>query len=523
MSGQSISFKEQMAGFPWAQVIVIAFVRFAEPIAFSSLFTYVYFMIKDFDIAKDDAEISKYSGYLASAFAFCQVLTSFRWGRLADRIGRKPVLVIGLTGTTISLLMFGFAKNYYWALLARCFMGLLNGNVGVIRTCLGEIAKEEKNQSLVFATMPLVYQIGAVFGPLIGGNLSGRETRFDFLRPLVTKFPYALPNIFAAIFLTFSMLIALFFLEETHWEYKYRHDYFVDISDEALFRLFGKEKVQRPWRRSEPLETEEGLLADDNSSIVTNIDDEDLISEVGTPRTRIHLQDTEPEEKDELTYRDLLEPQIFFGILCVFISAIHQTVYNEFTPVFLSQNIVRDDDGNLASRFPFKIVGGLGYTSKDTGTLLSSTGFTGAIAVVLLLPYVTRNFKTLQIYRTCILGFPVLYFIIPYLVFLGDNIPLSKVAAYLISASRALLLAMSIPQIQVTINNSAPKKHRAFVNGATVSTASAARCGGPLIWGYIFAWGQRLEIAWLGWWTLVLMSMMTIVMSRKIRDASVIV
>lgn len=510
-----MSLREQMAGFPWAQVIVIAFVRFAEPIAFTSLFTYVYFMIQDFGVAKDNAEISKYSGYLASAFAFCQVLTSFRWGRLADKIGRKPVLITGLTGTALSLLMLGFAKSFHWALIARCFMGLLNGNVGVIRTVLGEIAKNENNQSLVFATMPLVYQLGAVIGPLIGGNLSGKTTRFDSLRPLVESFPYALPNIVAAGFLILSGFIALFFLEETHWDHKYRHDYFLDFSDTILEKLFKVNMGDRPWRRSSDTEAEQSLLANDTVA-------ENLITPEGPDSVTLEtvgIQDVE-QEKVNMTYRDLLEPQIFYGILCIFIAAIHQTVYNEFAAIFLSTDIVRDDDGKLVSRFPFKIVGGLGYSSKVTGVLLSSTGFTGAIAVVVALPYVTRNFKTLSIYRTCIIAFPVIYILLPYLVFLADRQTLSKVASYLLSATRALTQAMSIPQIQVTINNSAPKRHRAFVNGATVSTASAARCGGPFIWGYLLSWGQRLEIAWFGWWMLALVATVNVFMSRRIREAA---
>lgn len=53
------------------------------------------------------------------------------WGALSDRYGRKPVVLIGLGGVAISSLIFGLAKSYWVALLARFIGGALNGNVAV--------------------------------------------------------------------------------------------------------------------------------------------------------------------------------------------------------------------------------------------------------------------------------------------------------------------------------------------------------------------------------------------------------
>ncbi|KAM9889261.1 hypothetical protein OXX69_012889, partial [Metschnikowia pulcherrima] len=125
----NITFREQMAGFPVKQMLVISIMRFSEPLAFTSLFPYLYFMIRDFHIAPTEEEISKYSGYLASSFAFCQFLFAMQWGKMSDRVGRKPVLLCGLLGTSASLLLFGFSTNYYMALFARSLAGVLNGNI----------------------------------------------------------------------------------------------------------------------------------------------------------------------------------------------------------------------------------------------------------------------------------------------------------------------------------------------------------------------------------------------------------
>lgn len=91
------------------------------------IFPYIYFMIQDFKITDDEKMISFYAGMVTSAFTFAEFCAGVFWGRLSDRIGRKPVLLTGLAGTAISVLIFGFAPNLAVALIARALGGLLNG------------------------------------------------------------------------------------------------------------------------------------------------------------------------------------------------------------------------------------------------------------------------------------------------------------------------------------------------------------------------------------------------------------
>ena len=92
-----------------------------------SIFPYIYYMIASFKITSNDRQIAIYSGMVTSAFAFAEFLTGVFWGRLSDKIGRKPVLLTGLAGTGLSMLIFGFAKTLPHALLARALGGILNG------------------------------------------------------------------------------------------------------------------------------------------------------------------------------------------------------------------------------------------------------------------------------------------------------------------------------------------------------------------------------------------------------------
>jgi MFS family permease len=92
-----------------------------------SIFPYSSDMIKYFNVTADDNEILFYAGLVTSAFTFAEFATGLFWGRMSDKIGRKPVLLFGLLGTALSSLVFGFAPSFAVALFARALGGALNG------------------------------------------------------------------------------------------------------------------------------------------------------------------------------------------------------------------------------------------------------------------------------------------------------------------------------------------------------------------------------------------------------------
>lgn len=102
-------------------------------------------MVKDFRVADDD-NASFYAGILVSAFSLAEALTGMIWGSLSDRVGRKPVLLSGCFGTMLSLLVVGFAPNFWIALFGRALGGILNGNIGVIQTMVGELVKRPEHE-----------------------------------------------------------------------------------------------------------------------------------------------------------------------------------------------------------------------------------------------------------------------------------------------------------------------------------------------------------------------------------------
>lgn len=118
----------------------VAIVRLAEPVALTSIFPYAWNCVKNYNIGSGN-DASFYAGVLISAFALSESLTGMFWGALSDRVGRKPILLVGCTGTIISMLMVGVSNNFWFALVGRSLGGLLNGNIGVIQTMVAELVK----------------------------------------------------------------------------------------------------------------------------------------------------------------------------------------------------------------------------------------------------------------------------------------------------------------------------------------------------------------------------------------------
>jgi MFS family permease len=96
----------------------------------------MFYQLKWFDPTLPDSVISSQAGILHASFTAAQFVTAMIWGRVADskRAGRKTVILIGLFGTCISCLGFGFSTSFWQALCFRVLGGATNGNVGVMRT-----------------------------------------------------------------------------------------------------------------------------------------------------------------------------------------------------------------------------------------------------------------------------------------------------------------------------------------------------------------------------------------------------
>lgn len=128
------------------QLAILTFARLSEPLTQTSLQAYLFYQLKSFNPSLPDSTISAQAGIMQGSFTAAQFLTAVWWGRLADSewMGRKRVLLIGLLGTCISCVGFGFSRSFATAVVFRILGGILNSNVGVMRTMISEIVEEKK-------------------------------------------------------------------------------------------------------------------------------------------------------------------------------------------------------------------------------------------------------------------------------------------------------------------------------------------------------------------------------------------
>ena len=171
-------------------------------------------MIESFNVPKND--VAKWAGVVTAAFSLTQACTGFLWGRAADRWGRKPTILYAVSSALFSCLLFGFSQNLPWAIVARAMAGGTNGNVGTFRTVVAEMIPEKELQARAFSLMPLVFTMGSILGPGLGGALANPAARHPNVfgkSAFLKRFPYALPNIAAASFFLIGLVTGFLFLE----------------------------------------------------------------------------------------------------------------------------------------------------------------------------------------------------------------------------------------------------------------------------------------------------------------------
>jgi DHA1 family tetracycline resistance protein-like MFS transporter len=110
------------------------------------------------------------------AFSLGQFLGAPLFGRLSDRLGRKPVLLATQSGAILAYLMMAWAESFTALLVARFVTGFMAGNVSVVLAIVADRTPLEK-RAKVMGQIGAGYGVGFIMGPLIGGELSGLDPR----------------------------------------------------------------------------------------------------------------------------------------------------------------------------------------------------------------------------------------------------------------------------------------------------------------------------------------------------------
>ncbi|KAK3678559.1 hypothetical protein LTR78_001857 [Recurvomyces mirabilis] len=514
------------------QLAILTLSRLSEPLASTSLQSYIFYQLKTFHAPgaspPTDATVATQAGILAAAFTGAQMCTAVLWGRAADseRMGRKKVILVGLLGTSIGVLGFGFSSSFAQAVVWRAIGGALNGNIGVMRTMISEIVREKRFQSRAFLLLPMTFNVGVIIGPLLGGLLADPVGSYPWLfgkeyGGWLRMWPYALPSVVCAAFLSFSALGVILGLEETLEGLQGKPDYGLRFSS-WVARTFGWSK-----RRSQEYQS---LAAHEHAV-------QDF--EMSAPH---HSRQPSAIKKQKLPLSRIWTPNVVLTLLAHGCLAAHVGCFNNLWFVFLSTPRYtarsKNNDGDSTTihlpkgytpHAPFTFTGGLALPPPSIGTALAILGVIGISMQLLLYPRVSWRLGTVRSYRYSLLLFPISYTLAPYLAVIPSSSPAPHPASggWIWTAITFLLLiqvtarTFSLPATAILVNNSCPHPSvLGTVHGIAQTVSSAARTVGPVLVGWGYGRGLEKGVVGAAWWGLAIWAVLGVVVGRWVREGS---
>lgn len=378
------------------QLLLLAFLSLAEQTALNSIGPYLPEMVGSMPgIPKEESGL--YVGLLASAFALAQLSTNFLWGYMSDVVGRKPVLLAGTFSLMCCFCAFGFCKQYWQMIVVHAAMGLLNGNAACVPTVLGEVT-DRSNQSKAFTYLPVIYSLGGLTGPALGGILVGR---------LGKEFPYLGPNVLSAAVLAASVIVVGIWFEETleyvevdPWRPTWTTRLSARISN-FFNRTPRRESWSTRWPRPQAANQTQPLLSpsSDETASDDNDDspDDEETGEMAKPADGNHEQPK--------PWRDLLNRTTMILLVTYLIFQLANISFNSLYPIF------------AASPTPT----GRDLSPSKIGISLSFAGLITIIFQAFLFQPLKSRFGNLGTYRFALFGLAVSMVIMPWVGYVDDK------------------------------------------------------------------------------------------------------
>lgn len=174
---------------------IIALIALVNMIGYGIIIPILYSFSKKYGLS--DFE----NGLLFALFSICQFFSTPIIGRLSDKYGRKPMLLVSIAGTAVSFFMMAFAPNALFLFLSRALDGLTAGNIPVAFAVISDSTKPE-DRAKAFGLIGSALNFGFVFGPAIAAFTVGLGATLPFL--------------IAGIITTVAVILTAVYLPETN-------------------------------------------------------------------------------------------------------------------------------------------------------------------------------------------------------------------------------------------------------------------------------------------------------------------
>ncbi|MEO5717857.1 MAG: MFS transporter [Chthoniobacterales bacterium] len=167
-------------------------------------------------------------GWLTGIYSGMQIIFTPLLGRLSDRVGRRPVLIVSLAGTALGFLVMGWATSLTLLFAARIIDGVSGGNISTAQAYIADISTPE-NRSRSMGIIGAAFGLGFTFGPMIGGVMS--------------HISYSAPFYFAAALAAVNVVLLYFILPESlsaeHRAHPRQRTRMADVFQHGDARMFG--------------------------------------------------------------------------------------------------------------------------------------------------------------------------------------------------------------------------------------------------------------------------------------------
>ncbi|XP_037438845.1 probable peptide/nitrate transporter At3g43790 isoform X1 [Triticum dicoccoides] len=416
-------------GVPYLNFFYVWVVCLCAALPIQSLFPYLYFMIRELNVAKQEEDIGFYAGFVGAAYFLGRTTSAVPWGMFADKYGRKPCIMISILSVIVFNTLFGLSTTYWMAIITRGLLGLLCGILGPIKAYASEVCRKE-HQALGISLVTSSRSIALIIGPAIGGFLARPAKKYPNLfseESIFGRFPYFLPC-FVISALAAVAGVACIWLPETLHMY---HDDKIEAID-----TIGAQVTE--------LNIEEGIAKQSRSGRMASM-------------------------KSLLKNRQLMSA---ITLYCVF--SLHDTAYLEIFSLWA-----------VSSR-KYR---GLSLTSQDVGSVLAISGFGVLVYQLVIYPLLAKYAGLIKPFRFAAVLSILMLTTYP---FMGNLYGVElKVLINIASLLKNLFAATITVACNILQNTAVIQEQRGVANGISVTLMSIFKAVAPAAGGILFSWAQK--------------------------------
>mmetsp|Transcript_155826 Transcript_155826/g.283441 ORF Transcript_155826/g.283441 Transcript_155826/m.283441 type:complete len:565 (+) Transcript_155826:119-1813(+) len=495
-------------GIPVGQMLLLCSALFASSIGITFVFPFLPFQVGFFHVGV--SEIGYYAGIVGSSYMIGRASSSVPWGIIADRHGRKRVLVLSMYLMAAATLVYGLAPTFSMAVLARFACGASNGILGPGKSLASEICEQDEQTQATAMTMVMTaFNLGSIVGPAVGGWLAEPATKYPFHfseTGLFGRMPFLLPALAVVVGILVCGVLVHLHLQESlsaddeskdaigavakrkqvkvcPGERQHKSDISrgKHIKKHAIYLSVAEEEKESPGTPASESVKEQVFATPYGAPAEHSDDDCDRssgeVSGEGQPETAPQPceQPQLPSPQNKGRVRLLMEdPLLALVVLLYCVLSFVDFITHEVLPLWATASIAN---------------GGLAWDSSQVGSLIGVVAAATLVLQLLIYPPLVGCIGMLPLYRICILGVMLACFFTPWLpVVTGHAAPVIWPALILTRGLQEFFKQSLFIASFGFVNNSTTIQQRGLVNGVAISLASLTKALGPVVGGSVFAW-----------------------------------